>query len=239
MDQTSKYVMLSKRRPWINPRSQATLFASAYNNQNHSSALDASWEEQAFAEDTLLHVWPPRSYSCTFCQREFRSAQALGGHMNVHRRDRARLRQQQQPASPNSQSNPNTPSDDCTTDPTVNHDTSYASVVKDHKPKDPILTALIVNNTDNDRDQVLVPKDLTRMVVASLKRKGHCRINELDEALISKRRCVTPVEFPLFATSNSPIPLQQLQNEVTLKSTVCPNEELDLELRLGYCPKIR
>ncbi|KAG9441443.1 hypothetical protein H6P81_017297 [Aristolochia fimbriata] len=37
--------------------------------------------------------WPPRSYSCSFCRREFRSAQALGGHMNVHRRDRARLRQ--------------------------------------------------------------------------------------------------------------------------------------------------
>lgn len=37
--------------------------------------------------------WPPRTYSCSFCKREFRSAQALGGHMNVHRRDRARLRQ--------------------------------------------------------------------------------------------------------------------------------------------------
>ncbi|TVU33738.1 hypothetical protein EJB05_25571, partial [Eragrostis curvula] len=35
--------------------------------------------------------WPPRSYPCGFCRREFRSAQALGGHMNVHRRDRARL----------------------------------------------------------------------------------------------------------------------------------------------------
>ena len=38
-------------------------------------------------------TWPPRSYPCSFCKREFRSAQALGGHMNVHRRDRARLRQ--------------------------------------------------------------------------------------------------------------------------------------------------
>lgn len=37
--------------------------------------------------------WPPRSYTCSFCKREFRSAQALGGHMNVHRKDRARLRQ--------------------------------------------------------------------------------------------------------------------------------------------------
>lgn len=36
---------------------------------------------------------PPSSYTCGYCRREFRSAQALGGHMNVHRRDRARLRQ--------------------------------------------------------------------------------------------------------------------------------------------------
>ncbi|XP_057459214.1 transcriptional regulator SUPERMAN-like [Lotus japonicus] len=37
--------------------------------------------------------WPQRSYTCSFCRKEFKSAQALGGHMNVHRRDRARLRQ--------------------------------------------------------------------------------------------------------------------------------------------------
>ena len=60
-------------------------------------AGEPSWEELAFAQDAAGHlggcVWPPRSYTCTFCRREFRSAQALGGHMNVHRRDRARLRQ--------------------------------------------------------------------------------------------------------------------------------------------------
>ncbi|XP_027334343.1 zinc finger protein 10-like [Abrus precatorius] len=64
-----------------------------------------SWEEQAFAEDAANSlggcIWPPRSYSCSFCRREFRSAQALGGHMNVHRRDRARLKQQ--PSSPNNE----------------------------------------------------------------------------------------------------------------------------------------
>ncbi|XP_042375816.1 transcriptional regulator SUPERMAN-like isoform X1 [Zingiber officinale] len=39
--------------------------------------------------------WPPkRSYSCCFCKRVFMSAQALGGHMNVHRRDKARLREE-------------------------------------------------------------------------------------------------------------------------------------------------
>ncbi|XP_010672344.1 transcriptional regulator SUPERMAN-like [Beta vulgaris subsp. vulgaris] len=44
-------------------------------------------------EGLMMMEWPPRSYTCSFCKREFRSAQALGGHMNVHRRDRAQLRQ--------------------------------------------------------------------------------------------------------------------------------------------------
>ncbi|KAK8323515.1 hypothetical protein V6Z12_A12G239100, partial [Gossypium hirsutum] len=60
------------------------------------AADDDSWEVRAFAEDignVLGTTWPPRSYTCSFCAREFRSAQALGGHMDVHRRDRARLHQ--------------------------------------------------------------------------------------------------------------------------------------------------
>ncbi|KAK7373775.1 hypothetical protein VNO80_07195 [Phaseolus coccineus] len=66
---------------------------------NYPSNEDHLWEEQAFAKDAAWSgcVWPPRSYSCTFCTREFRSAQALGGHMNVHRRDRARLKQPYSP----------------------------------------------------------------------------------------------------------------------------------------------
>ncbi|KAK7256781.1 hypothetical protein RIF29_30260 [Crotalaria pallida] len=34
-----------------------------------------------------------KTYSCSFCKRGFSNAQALGGHMNTHRRDRAKLRQ--------------------------------------------------------------------------------------------------------------------------------------------------
>ncbi|KAJ9146702.1 hypothetical protein P3X46_028935 [Hevea brasiliensis] len=33
-----------------------------------------------------------RSYECTFCKRGFSNAQALGGHMNIHRKDKARLK---------------------------------------------------------------------------------------------------------------------------------------------------
>lgn len=53
----------------------------------------SSWDHIGNYEGELGFSWPPRSYICSFCKREFRSAQALGGHMNVHRRDRARLRQ--------------------------------------------------------------------------------------------------------------------------------------------------
>ncbi|CAM8924653.1 unnamed protein product [Rhodiola kirilowii] len=34
-----------------------------------------------------------RSFKCSFCKRGFSNAQALGGHMNIHRKDRAKLRQ--------------------------------------------------------------------------------------------------------------------------------------------------
>ncbi|KAJ6405731.1 hypothetical protein OIU84_013652 [Salix udensis] len=33
-----------------------------------------------------------RSYECVFCKRGFTTAQALGGHMNIHRKDRAKSR---------------------------------------------------------------------------------------------------------------------------------------------------
>ncbi|KAL2331345.1 hypothetical protein Fmac_018926 [Flemingia macrophylla] len=55
------------------------------NNNSHSSNADQDYVNG--------FPWPPRSYTCSFCRKEFKSAQALGGHMNVHRRDRARLRQ--------------------------------------------------------------------------------------------------------------------------------------------------
>ncbi|XP_028764281.1 transcriptional regulator SUPERMAN [Neltuma alba] len=79
-----------------NPPNQPNPDASTSSSSMWNPEEDDSWEVRAFAEDTrniMGTTWPPRSYTCTFCRREFRSAQALGGHMNVHRRDRARLHQ--------------------------------------------------------------------------------------------------------------------------------------------------
>ncbi|OIW16157.1 hypothetical protein TanjilG_18872 [Lupinus angustifolius] len=95
MMEESEYLMWMKRKQLFKSHLQAVEDGS--NNNYYYS----SWAERAFAEDAgrVLggSMWPPRSYSCTFCKREFRSAQALGGHMNVHRRDRARLNQNLSP----------------------------------------------------------------------------------------------------------------------------------------------
>lgn len=79
----------SKRLAATNPN------PNSHSNPNSSTPNDSeSWEVRAFAEDASTSgQWPPRSYSCSFCQREFRTAQALGGHMNVHRRERAQANQ--------------------------------------------------------------------------------------------------------------------------------------------------
>ncbi|TKY53686.1 Transcriptional regulator TAC1 [Spatholobus suberectus] len=34
-----------------------------------------------------------RSYDCTFCKRGFNNARALGGHMNIHRKERTKVKQ--------------------------------------------------------------------------------------------------------------------------------------------------
>ncbi|XP_022766198.1 transcriptional regulator SUPERMAN-like [Durio zibethinus] len=39
------------------------------------------------------HSGHAKSYTCSFCKKGFSNAQALGGHMNIHRKDRAKLRE--------------------------------------------------------------------------------------------------------------------------------------------------
>lgn len=80
---------------------QSENIRSMKDNTNNNKVINKdSWKNitSSFGDTSTvgggdLFSWPPRSYSCSFCKRKFRSAQALGGHMNVHRRDRARLRQ--------------------------------------------------------------------------------------------------------------------------------------------------
>ncbi|MCO5607045.1 hypothetical protein L7F22_061236 [Adiantum nelumboides] len=74
--------------------SETQYSASCINVDAHVVNVGAA----AIEDDEIDHIseialqWPPRSYFCSFCGREFCTAQALGGHMNVHRRQRALLK---------------------------------------------------------------------------------------------------------------------------------------------------
>ncbi|KAE8686179.1 basic helix-loop-helix family protein [Hibiscus syriacus] len=46
-------------------------------------------DSKSSSEDTD-DIRTGRSYECVFCRRGFTTAQALGGHMNIHRKERAK-----------------------------------------------------------------------------------------------------------------------------------------------------
>ncbi|KAE8725917.1 Detected protein of unknown function [Hibiscus syriacus] len=55
---------------------------------------DAPIEENDRVGKDTATATAKRSYKCTFCKRGFTNGQALGGHMNIHRKDRAKARKQ-------------------------------------------------------------------------------------------------------------------------------------------------
>ncbi|GAB4833858.1 hypothetical protein Ancab_032105 [Ancistrocladus abbreviatus] len=73
-------------------------------------SLSTEYDQQS----TSSSVNRPYSYTCTFCKKGFSNAQALGGHMNIHRRDRAKLRQSSSSNTNASEDIHENPSVDCT-----------------------------------------------------------------------------------------------------------------------------
>ncbi|XP_008794311.1 transcriptional regulator SUPERMAN-like [Phoenix dactylifera] len=58
----------------------------------HNKGTKASSSEASSPEPTTDDAGTMRPYyECMFCKRGFTTAQALGGHMNIHRKDRARM----------------------------------------------------------------------------------------------------------------------------------------------------
>ncbi|CAI9781247.1 unnamed protein product [Fraxinus pennsylvanica] len=57
---------------------------------NHQEESINSSEEVEQSEQDKNDLGVGRLYECVFCKRGFNTAQALGGHMNIHRKDRAR-----------------------------------------------------------------------------------------------------------------------------------------------------
>ncbi|KAK6929819.1 hypothetical protein RJ641_003913 [Dillenia turbinata] len=59
----------------------------------------SSEENDQSSEQVNDDIGTGRSYECIFCKRGFTNAQALGGHMNIHRKDRAKTKQVVTPSS--------------------------------------------------------------------------------------------------------------------------------------------
>ncbi|RWW41136.1 hypothetical protein BHE74_00053393 [Ensete ventricosum] len=236
-------------RPHLSAQIHRLIVGSSYNQ---------SWEEKAFAEDAAGHlggcVWPPRSYSCSFCRREFGSAQALGGHMNVHRRDRARLRQcssiggeagekDQQHSNPcvmvamatefyppQVNPNPNSGVPASPVSPRV-----PAAATKSNWTEDavfsPSFSSSRAGSMEDSTPLHLVVDPQLKLGDESLGSKEACDGEEQN--CRKRRRTETTLIF--FRKSFS-CDQQRLQPEALNHGTV---EELDLELRLGDAPKAK
>ncbi|KAF7144490.1 hypothetical protein RHSIM_Rhsim04G0161800 [Rhododendron simsii] len=225
----------------------------------HPNSYRDSWEEQAFAVDAaggLIGgcVWPPRSYSCSFCRREFRSAQALGGHMNVHRRDRARLNQSPYPHNnetlpkhqyhdqdhiPNPCTSlgckPNHPGPDQVvfSSPSLASSFSPAPLATLENRDERIFLPTVSprNSIENLRIQSTPSsRSNLKMVVRQIRRAGD---GEEEEGMIMscKRRRTTDSNS---SGDRNSTPLQSEVLDQLSSTSTEEEEEVDLELRLGY-----
>ncbi|KAG8370362.1 hypothetical protein BUALT_Bualt14G0109000 [Buddleja alternifolia] len=61
-------------------------------SNSNTSSPESDHQSKKSPEDT---TGVGRSYECTFCKRGFTNAQALGGHMNIHRKDKAKAKAKQ------------------------------------------------------------------------------------------------------------------------------------------------
>ncbi|KAH0979691.1 hypothetical protein GBA52_006868 [Prunus armeniaca] len=190
-----------------------------------SSMNSTTWEEKAFAADAAGHgplggcIWPPRSYSCSFCMREFRAPSAL---VSIQKKNYSGA--------------------ECAF--LSHHSATSAPSWSDNSKSDHQLEKNIMTREEEESRCLLgsydhgdfnVETDLSvglNISVVSRNRSqgGSCG----EEASISCKRPKTATA----AISSFPFFLQS-ETEVTGLMASSSMEDLDLELRLGDPPKVK
>ncbi|KAK9993504.1 hypothetical protein SO802_023207 [Lithocarpus litseifolius] len=173
----------------------------------------------SFEEDHSCGVsWPAKQvFTCNFCKRQFRSAQALGGHMNVHRKDRARLR-----LLPSSSSDSHNPNPNFTSSPSSS---SSKFLPYTHHPL-PFFSSPSSSSIDEEKKLEL----------------SHLPLNPQGRNNMNKKRIIGGILGleELRGTFAQKDELKVLKKEDTIKLGLeigllkDPQESLDLELRLGF-----
>ncbi|GAB2293977.1 hypothetical protein Dimus_028191 [Dionaea muscipula] len=196
---------------------------------------DESWEERAFAEDVARLLggceWPSRSYTCSFCRREFKSAQALGGHMNVHRRDKAsralkhhRIKQLQHDDHLDHE-----------------HDDDHAH---DHAEYDYSDIIIRPYHHNNPRRSISPPLDgIGNNNSTSTDEEESLQLSHHHKCCSNKRRKSTTtavaINNEVLGPSSGQLETNIGLNRPCSSSSPLALDELDLELRLGYRPKFQ
>ncbi|XP_009765708.1 uncharacterized protein LOC107793100 [Nicotiana tabacum] len=173
-------------------------------------------------------IWPPRCYSCSFCKREFRCAQALGGHMNVHRGDRARLKQSLNPQNEAlsqsfSKQSParNSKSASLTLSSKFSH-LAYSPEIKELAAGQKIMSSSSSTNQDLSRYKKFILLDddgnSSSVGVSASKRQKSCMVSSLP---MLHKPCSSHEKYS-FTTSDYKVGI-----------TTSSMEDIDLELRLA------
>lgn len=187
-------------------------------------------EMVSMEENSWGSSWAARNYACSFCKREFRSAQGLGGHMNVHRRDRARLRSGMIPPlwlHTNSDSphhhkpNPITSSRPSSSNNPTSLTLSSCVSDNDNKSRPPMLVTSSSKFPLLQNGEMIMNSDSSRSLFGS-SMKG-----ELMKGCAAKEEGLKCFE-DIKEDSNNNITL-----ELGLGLLQNPKEHIDLELRLG------
>ncbi|KAG2713566.1 hypothetical protein I3760_04G182800 [Carya illinoinensis] len=164
-------------------------------------------------------------YTCRFCNRQFRSAQALGGHMNVHRRDRA-ARLRLLPPSVSESQNPNH----------VFASSPSSSSAKFLLPTDRRLPSLSLITSSSPSS---ASTNEEKKLVISLPRVDP--LNPQGKDITNKRRIRSVLGFQglnVFAQKDREPTVCRKESIVSLDLEIGllkdQKEDLDLELRLGW-----
>ncbi|KAK1357219.1 Transcriptional regulator SUPERMAN [Heracleum sosnowskyi] len=145
-----------------------------------------------------------RTYNCNFCKGGFSNAQALGGHMNIHRKDKAKLKQSRPVTESRPQQN------------LENTKTTLFPASNLVPPTISTSSERIAAVADNWTWNHYLEKNYTTSTTKS------------DECFVQEPRQLT-----LFNKTTLKVDDQKpFQKE--LSSSVCHGAELDLELRLGH-----
>ena len=190
------------------------------------------------------HSWPARNYACSFCKREFKSAQALGGHMNVHRRDRARLRSCLTPSSWVSSEFPNKPNPSIEPNPThLSSSSPSSSCISNNLlncahtsplyiPSLTLSSSLTPASPNGDKKPRRVSPHLLPLLIHQRCEEIKMSKNKASGLGVEEvRGCAIGEELKFFKSSTSE---HNIKLELGIGLIKQP-EKLDLELRLGHC----